>query len=104
MPEIRLRLTQAGRSFEESMRVKAKRDGPEAEIIQALEAFGVRVQILSDPGVPDLLVWTPRTGMQLLEVKSRFGRLTRKQQAFTKMPYTVIRSVEEALRLFQGGR
>ncbi len=78
----------------------AKRDAVEPEIIQALEAAGVRVQPLSAPGVPDLLTWTPRTGFRLLEVKSRYGTLTKAQKRFAKMPYTVVRTAEEALTLF----
>ncbi len=82
------------------MKRAAKRDAVEPEIVQALEAAGVRVQPLSDPGVPDLLAWTPRAGFRLLEVKSSYGTLTQAQKRFAKMPYTVVRSPDEALALF----
>lgn len=50
------------------IRRAARRDENEPEIVQALEAVGATVQILSFPGVPDLLVgW--RGQMWLLEVK-----------------------------------
>ena len=81
------------------MKRAAKRDNEEEAIVCALMVAGVRVQRLSDPGVPDLLTYTPRTGLQLLEVKSRYGTLTKAQKQFT-MPYTVVRSVTEALSLF----
>lgn len=51
-------------------RHNAQRDKNERAIIAALEAIGCLVQPLSDKGVPDLMVWSPRRAcIVLLEVK-----------------------------------
>ena len=72
-----------------------KRDANEAEIVAALRACGARVDRISGPGLPDLLVgykgfWVP------LEIKSATGRLTKRQRLGA--PYPIARSVDEALR------
>ena len=76
-----------------------KRDWNEAELVSALRAIGVTVERLSAPGLPDLLCWHPREGFRLLEVKQPRGRLTMAQERQT-MPYSVVRSVGEALALY----
>ena len=76
-----------------------RRDANERAICEALEAIGVRILRISEPGCPDLLAWTAREGFRLLEVKQKTGKLTALQQQ-TQIPFTVIRSVEEALRIY----
>ena len=78
-----------------------RRDGNEAAIISASEAIGVTTIPLSAAGVPDLLVWHPQHGFRLLEVKQARGRLTAAQTVMrTKLPFTVVHSVAEALSLY----
>lgn len=64
------------------MRLAAKRDTVEAEIILALkEAGATNVYQLSHPGLPDLLVnWGGH--WRLVECKSPKGKLTPKQRKF----------------------
>jgi len=76
-----------------------KRDWNEAAIVSALEGIGIRCVRLSAPGCPDLLAYHPREGFRLLEVKQPRGRLTEAQQEFD-LPFTVVRSVPEALAIF----
>lgn len=76
-----------------------RRDWNERQIVSALQAIGVTVERLSAPGLPDLLAWHPRDGFRLIEVKQPRGRLTMAQERQT-MPYSVIRSVDEALALY----
>jgi hypothetical protein len=76
-----------------------KRDLNEPAIVDALESIGLTVVRLSAPGVPDLLVWSPWDGTRLLEVKSGTGRLTPQQEEFV-MPFTIVRSEQEALALY----
>lgn len=78
------------------MRREAKRDDAEEGIVKALEAAGLRCQRLSDPGVPDLLVHSPRFGLVLLEVKAKCGALTKAQRGF-QMPYRIVHDAQEAL-------
>jgi len=98
------------------MRTKAKRDAIEPDVVAHLEAIGVQVFRLSDPGGPDLLCYDPRArtlhryareftddGTWLpIECKSgKAGRLTEAQtKARRTMPWPVCRSVAEALQLF----
>ena len=81
------------------MRLAAKRDYVEPDIIEALEEIGISVLRLSAPGCPDLLCWHPLEGFRLLEVKHARGRLTPLQKAFG-MPFSVVRSVAEALAIY----
>lgn len=74
-----------------------RRDSAEQAIVEALEAYGVRVWKIGGTGNPDLLclyrgVWVP------LEVKSGpAGRLTRNQQ---DLVWPVVRNVDEAIYAF----
>lgn len=78
-----------------------KRDSNEKSIVAALEAIGVAVVRVSEKGCPDLLVWSSRDGFRLLEVKSKAGKLTPDQQVMrSRVPFTVVRSVEDALALY----
>lgn len=81
------------------MRHAARRDVNEQAIVDALEAIGVQVLRVSQPGVPDLLTWRADKGFQLLEVKQRWGQMTFQQKQFS-MPFTVVRSVKDALTVF----
>lgn len=82
------------------MRLRARRDSNEGAIVDALKAIGVQVERVNSPGFPDLACW--RWGddrVTLVEVKTRTGRLTEAQQR-ARVPSTVVRTVDEALRLF----
>ncbi len=91
------------------MRTKAKRDGNEQAIVEALEAAGVCVLRVSSPGAPDLLlhddacrlVWRCRFNEWLpAEVKTRTGRLTQAQREFlAKAEYPILRTVDDGLAL-----
>lgn len=81
------------------MRYAAKRDVNEQAIVDALEAIGVQVLRVSQPGVPDLLTWRADKGFQLLEIKQRWGQMTFQQKQFS-MPFRVVRTVEQALAAF----
>ena len=78
-----------------------KRDGNEAEIVEAIRSVpGVVVSQISGAGVPDLLV--SRNGINyLLEVKDRSGKLTTTQvdwhNAWTGQ-VAIVRTVVEALK------
>jgi Holliday junction resolvase len=70
-----------------------RRDANEAEIVEALRAYGAYVLHLSGAGAPDLLAqyrgaWFP------LEVKSSKGRHTALQ---VDLKWPVVRTVDEAL-------
>lgn len=58
------------------MRVRAKTDGTQAAIVEALRAAGYRVQILATVGggCPDLLVGCPWGELVLVECKNPKGR------------------------------
>lgn len=85
------------------MRLKARTDGPQAAIVQALRKIGCRVFDTSrcGGGFPDLVVRAvgPKCRILLMEVKSARGKMTWDQQRFLlDWPETIIvRSVEEAL-------
>jgi hypothetical protein len=76
-----------------------KRDRNETAIVAALRQAGVRVQPMSAPGFADLVCWTPRLGVLLLEVKAPRGRKTRLQNIFQDAgwPVQIVRTVPEAL-------
>lgn len=79
----------------------ARRDANEPAIVDALEAIGVFVRRLSEPGLPDLLCYHPREGIRLLEVKMPAGKLTAPQKATQRyVPFAIVESVSEALALF----
>lgn len=73
-----------------------RRDTVEASIVEALEAYGVRVWRLGGTGNPDLLTLY-RSRFLPLEVKGKTGTLTANQQ---DIPWPVVRTPEEALALF----
>lgn len=81
-----------------------KRDAAEPAIVDALEAIGVTVHRLSHPGLPDLLCWHRREGFRLIEVKTAAGTLTAAQQrtVCSSLPFCLVRTVAEALALYQG--
>lgn len=78
------------------MRRAAKVDQNHGEIVAALIARGWLVLSLASMGrgVPDLLVWHPRSGFDLVEVKMPTGALTDDQRAFAAKgwPVMILRS------------
>jgi Holliday junction resolvase len=79
----------------------AKRDRNEPPIVAALERIGCVVLRQNATGYPDLLVFREAEGLKLLEVKHTTGKLTAAQIHFrSRVPFTVVRSVSEALALF----
>ena len=86
------------------MRTKSARDHNEPEIVDALRKAGYKVTLLSDSGVPDLLVIRRGSdvpcevvltsegaisacegnAITLLEVKQKTGRLTKAQREWWK--------------------
>jgi hypothetical protein len=82
------------------MRLAAKRDSNEAEIVAALLDAGATVERLNDPALPDLLVGYKGLNW-LLEVKTARGRLTKAQQAWWAKPWAgqraIVRTPDEAL-------
>ena len=84
------------------MRLKAKRDGNEAEIVAALVAVGATVSQLNDPALPDLLVGYKGWNI-LMEIKGKKrGKLTPAQKRWHETwrgQVEVVRSVEEVLAM-----
>jgi Holliday junction resolvase len=79
----------------------AKRDSNENAIVDALEAIGVYVVRLNQPAMPDLLCWTQREGLRLIEVKMPGQKLNVLQQTTRRyLPFAVVTSEAEALALF----
>jgi hypothetical protein len=76
-----------------------KRDRTEAPIVDALRKVGVRVYPISAKGFADLVCFTPRVGLVLLEVKAPKGKATPAQAAaqLDGWPVQIVRSVPEAL-------
>ncbi len=93
------------------MRIKAKRDQAETDIVQALEACGIVVIRVSSTGVGDLLLysesarlfWRGRQHVYLpAEVKGPKRSLTPAQVVTrAKMPFPVVTTVDEALALVE---
>lgn len=89
------------------MRRAVQRDANQAEIVQALEQAGYSVEDLAPVGggVPDLLVGgiDRRTGLPatwIMEVKTRSGRLNKRQKAWHaawRGPIVTVRTPAEAL-------
>lgn len=79
-----------------------KRDANETPIVKALERIGVRVHRISSKGFADLITYSPKHGVVLLEVKSKVGKLTAAQVEHRDdgWPVIVVRSVAEALHAF----
>ena len=82
------------------VRIAAKRDANEADIVEALEDAGAIVTRISQPGLPDLLLLYQNVFM-LFEVKSGRGKLTKAQKVFNadncKGPLAVVRTPAEAV-------
>ena len=86
------------------MRRRAKVDSNQEDVVEALRARGYLVLSLASVGggVPDLLVLEPSgRRLGLVEVKREKGKLTGDQEQFIAQgwPVTIIRSVEDALKL-----
>ena len=77
-----------------------KRDRNEGPIVAALRQVGVRVYPISAKGFADLVCFTPRVGLVLLEVKMPRGRHTdaQAQHAAEGWPVVTVRSVDDALK------
>lgn len=88
------------------MRRAAKVDSNQPEIVAALRALGISVEIIGKP--LDLLIYNPRRNeTALLEVKNPDGKneLTKEQVQFLERwpgPVYIARSKDEAIRLIIG--
>jgi len=85
------------------MRRRAKIDGNQTLIVEALRSVGWRVQSTAQigKGFPDLVI-SRGHDVRLVEVKQLKGKLTDDQRRFMVQdgwPVLVIRSVEDALSL-----
>ncbi len=80
-------------------RWNAKRDANEAAIVKALKQVGASVARISEPGMPDLIVWY-RGRITLLEIKTRLGRATFAQGTRSEegWPVVTVRTEDAALR------
>lgn len=91
-------------------RYAARRDGPEAAIVAALESIGVDVWRLSEEGLPDLLThfrgrWLPlevKRDQPRRSLSDRHGRSLTPAQCVTyrRAPFPIVRSASEALAVF----
>ena len=83
--------------------MRARRtDANHTDIRQAMRDAGAEVFDLSGSGggVTDTLVYTESTGLMLVEIKVKKGKLTPAQEKFHKrFPVHVVRTPEEALAL-----
>lgn len=94
------------------MRLRAKVDANQREIVQTLRKCGVSVQSLAQlgKGVPDLLIYSPRSGYMLLEIKDgrrkpSERRLTEDEQRWIQNwrgPVHKIETVDQALKTVLG--
>jgi hypothetical protein len=81
-------------------------DKNQREIVNALRAIGCSVLDLSrmGKGTPDILVFCPRLHAYcLVEIKSDKGKMTPAQKKFHadwRGPVVVVKSVDEALKVF----
>ena len=85
------------------MRQSAKRDGNEAEIVDALEACGASVQRIDAAGVPDLLVGYRNQNL-LMEVKTKEerNRLTSRQKEWLSRwngQWEIVSTTGEAIKV-----
>lgn len=85
------------------MRRAAKRDFVERGIVSGLRELGIHVSLVSGDGLPDAIAYDPRRGtLRLLEFKGKAGKLTKAQQvSHQQLPICVVRSLDEALVLFE---
>ena len=79
---------------------KKRRDANEPPICDALEAVGARVYQVSGRGLPDLLTFF-RGRCYAMEVKTATGKRTPAQ---ADIPWPVVRSVDDALRVIGAAR
>ncbi len=70
-------------------RWNARRDANEASIVKALKQVGASVARISEPGMPDLIVWY-RGSVFLLEIKTATGRATKAQEARSTEGWPVV--------------
>jgi hypothetical protein len=83
------------------MRLRARTDGNQEEIAQALEKAGCKVErrlARLGGGISDLLVWR-KNRFYMLEVKQPGEKLTPKEQQWlSTFPANVVHTVEEAYK------
>jgi hypothetical protein len=87
----------------------ARVDANQAEIVDALRACGCCVAVTSSVGggFPDLVVWSPRRGLLLFEVKDGSKPLIKRKRttaqiiwhANWKGPVYIVSNVDEALSM-----
>lgn len=77
-----------------------RRDLNESAIVDALRKAGFRVRHISQKGFCDIVVYSERVGVRLLEVKSAKGKLTADQVRHTAegWPVQIVRDVADALK------
>ena len=90
------------------MRIAARTDANQAEIVRALRDAGFSVQLLHrvGQGCPDLLVGQPWSNV-LLEVKTAKGELTVDEREFLahwRGPWAIVRTVQEAMEAMEWAR
>jgi hypothetical protein len=83
------------------MRIAARRDKNEPEIIEALIAIGCKVLQLSQEGINDLAVYRLNR-WYMIEVKTATGKLTEVQKKWPEEigpdAIPIVRSVEDAFK------
>jgi hypothetical protein len=77
-----------------------RRDASEGLIVDALRRVGARVWRVGGRGLPDVLVFY-RWVFTPMEIKTGTGRLTAAQ---TDIPWPVVRTVDEALKVIGAAR
>jgi hypothetical protein len=86
-------------------RYRARKDSAQDEIVTALRAAGASVYVISDRGVPDLLIGIGQKHTVLAEVKSRHGKLTPAQDKFHTEwrggTIYILKTVEEAVAMLK---
>lgn len=93
------------------MRTRARKDGNQTEIVDGLRAVGVKVHVLNQADIPDLLIGYRGRHFLLFEVKNN-GRppsarkLRPGQQKFADewkgYPIYKVESLDEALAILRG--
>lgn len=88
------------------MRLKSKRDKNEPDIVKALRDKGYSVRLISDGGVPDLVIgFTDNKNREhniFIEVKGKNGKLTSTQKEWLvgwNGQHNIARTVEEAISI-----
>ena len=86
------------------MRTAARKDLQQPVIVDALRKAGVRVRVLNEAGLPDLVCEDSSTGeIYLMEVKAVMGRLTTLQEDCS-LTFVICRTAQEALTDLQRRR